>query len=264
MSGIDEIPPSWRMPEGVDASLWTYARSVRLAAEEDSYFDGHPLFRVDRQFLLDRLTEPGRLVDLGCGAGRLTLEFARRGFDAVAVDLSRPMLRQVGAKGASEGLDVPRVEANLCHLPFGADEFDSALLMFSTLGMVRNEQARDRVLEEAARVLRPGGRLFLHAHNLWLNLHDPQGRAWLIGRGFRSLARKAGRGDRTMTYRGIAGMTVHLFTWGELSSAIGRAGLVIEEALPINEITAEPIKRPGFFPSIRAGGWLVVARKPGA
>jgi SAM-dependent methyltransferase len=263
MSGVDEIPPSWRMPEGVDASLWMYARSVRLAAEEDTYFDGHPLFRVDRQFLLDRLTEPGRLVDLGCGAGRLTLEFRRRGFDAIAVDLSRPMLRQVGAKGLREGLEVGRVQANLCRLPFESRVFDSALMMFSTLGMVRSADARGRVLDEATRILRPGGRLFLHAHNLWLNLKDPQGRTWLIGHGLRSLARQAGRGDRTMTYRGIAGMTVHLFTWGELSSAIARAGLVIEEARPIDAITAEPISRPNFLPSIRAGGWLIVARKPG-
>ena len=129
--------------------------------------------------------------------------------------------------------------------------------------MIRTADARLKALAEAARILRPGGRLFLHAHNLWLNLHDPQGRGWLLGQGVRRIFRRAGGGDRTMTYRGVAGMTVHLFTWRELRSAISGSGLVIDEALPIDAIAAEPIARPGLLPSIRAGGWLVQATKPG-
>jgi len=35
------VPPTWKLPRGVNASLWQYAHTPRLADEEDGYFDGH-------------------------------------------------------------------------------------------------------------------------------------------------------------------------------------------------------------------------------
>src|SRR5438309_1809746 len=84
--------PRCRLPDGVNASLWQYTHEERLADTEDEYFHDHPLFEADARALEARFVEPGPLVDLGCGAGRLSLRFARRGFPVVAVDLSRPML----------------------------------------------------------------------------------------------------------------------------------------------------------------------------
>src|SRR5262249_8756461 len=97
-------PPAWRLPEGVDAPLWQYAHTPRLAAEEDAYFCDHPLFRTDARIVDDRFTNPGRLVDLGCGAGRHALRFAARGFNVVAIDLSRSMLEVVGEKARGAGI----------------------------------------------------------------------------------------------------------------------------------------------------------------
>ena len=31
---FDRIPPAWRLPEGVNASLWEYTHTPRLAEEE--------------------------------------------------------------------------------------------------------------------------------------------------------------------------------------------------------------------------------------
>jgi SAM-dependent methyltransferase len=251
-------PPAWRLPEGVNPSLWEYAHNSRLAIEEDEYFDGHPLFRADSEVLEARFVEPGPLVDLGCGAGRHTLQFARRGFSVVAVDLSAPMLNELGRKAEGEGLRVDLIQANLCRLGCFPDaSFTYALSMFSTLGMIRGEQARRRALSEAYRILKPGGRMALHAHNAWLNLRDPQGRFWLMGQALKRVAGRPDVCDRRMTYRGIAGMEVHLFTWRGLSKEIRAAGFRIDEVLPIDAVRARPLVAPWFGHGLRAGGWIV-------
>ncbi len=251
-------PPAWRLPSGVNGPLWQYANTPRLAAEEDDYFAGHPLFEADSAALGARFIEPGPLVDLGCGAGRHAVRFAGRGFPVAAVDLSASMLRRVASKAKRLGLRVDCLQANLCRLGCIPDgTFAYALSMFSTLGMIRGRPARRRALAEAYRVLRPGGRMALHAHNVWLNLRDPQGRAWLLGQLGRALVGQGDLGDRRMTYRGIPGMEVHQFTWRELRADVRSAGFRVDEALAIDAVDARAIAAPWLAPGIRAGGWLV-------
>lgn len=257
-------PPSWRLPEGVNAPLWEYAHTDWLAESEDGYFHDHPLFRADSAAVEARFVAPGPLIDLGCGTGRMALRFAARGFPVAAVELSRAMLLKVGEKARDEGLSVGLLRANLCDLralPDGA--FAYALSMFSTLGMIRGPSARRRALAESARILRPGGQLALHAHNLFLNLSSGAGRLWLAGQLARSLLGRPDAGDRRMTYRGVPGMEVHLYRWGELRRDLRRAGLRIDEVLPIHTATAEPLPLPRLAHGLRAGGWIVFASRPG-
>ena len=132
--------------------------------------------------------------------------------------------------------------------------------MFSTLGMIRAATARRQALAEACRILRPGGRLALHAHNLWLNLRDPQGRLWLLGQFGRGPRGQTDLGDRRMTYRGIPGMEVHLYRWGELRRELRDAGFRIDEVIPLDDAPIAD-RPPLAAPGIRAGGWIVFARK---
>jgi SAM-dependent methyltransferase len=233
-----------------------------LAAEEDAYFADHPLYQADSQALDARFVVPGRLIDLGCGTGRHAIRFAERGFSVAAVDLARPMLEMVGNHARLAGVELLRVESNLCRLSCFPDEvFDYALSMFSTLGMIRGQESRRRALAEASRILKPGGRLALHAHNLWLNLRDSQGRAWLRSQVWQALFNRSLIGDRHMNYRGIPGMRVHLYRWGELKRALGGAAFRIDEVLPLNEISSSTIATPWLLHGFRAGGWIVFATR---
>lgn len=248
------------MPQGV----WEYAQSPEIAREYDAHFADNQLFDFDEQVLARHLLRPGLVVDLGSGTGRALMPLARRGFRALAVDLSRPMLAVVGAKARLEGLGIWRVQANLVELECLRDEAaDYVICLFSTLGMIHGSENRARVLGHAARILRPGGLLVLHVHNIWYNLCDAAGRAWLLRHLWQTcLSREVEWGDKFFDYRRIPRMFVHAFTRRELRRAVRRARLKLVELIPLDAQRHRPLRRPCLLGAIRANGWIAVCRKP--
>lgn len=98
----------------------------------------------------------GRLLDIGTGTGRMAELFAESAEHIVALDRSLAMLRVARAK--LQHLPAGRVElvqGDFTGLPFADASFDT-VLFHQVLHFAANPAA---ALTEAARVLRPGGRI---------------------------------------------------------------------------------------------------------
>jgi arsenite methyltransferase len=122
--------------------------------------------------LLDELALRGdeRLLDLGCGRGAVLLMAAERLTTgrAVGVDLWRTRDQSGNAAEATErnaraeGV-ADRVElhtADMTALPFDADSFD-VIVSNIAIHNIKRAADRDTAIDEAVRVLRPGGRLMI-------------------------------------------------------------------------------------------------------
>src|SRR5262249_48840721 len=109
-------PPDWQLPPGVSRSLWDYIHDPRIARGYDDSLADASLFSADLNFARQFFTTPGRLIDLGCGTGRLLLGFAARGFSVLGVDLSEEMLRVTREKAARAGISTSLLKANLVEL----------------------------------------------------------------------------------------------------------------------------------------------------
>ncbi|MBO0840427.1 MAG: demethylmenaquinone methyltransferase [Sciscionella sp.] len=92
-----------------------------------------------------------RVLDLAAGTAVSTAMFARSGAWCVAADFSLGMLR------AGLHRDQPMVAADALRLPFADASFDALTCCFG----MRNVHDVGRALREAARVVRPGGRLVI-------------------------------------------------------------------------------------------------------
>jgi SAM-dependent methyltransferase len=175
------------------------------------------------------------------------------------------MLRIVGEKVSLENLPIQRVCANLVELGCLGDEIaDYCVCLFSTLGMIRGRENRQRVLAHARRILKPGGRFVVHVHNLWYSLFYAEGRRWLARHLLACrLDRNLERGDRFFDYLGIPKMFVHSFTERELRRALAEAGFQLIELIRLHATRQRPIRAGWFLGSLRANGWIAVCRKPG-
>lgn len=137
------------------------------------------------------------VVDLGAGEGDLAMLLARFAGSVVAVDQSPAMLKQVKERAAAAGLTSVNVcEADLESLPLADASADAVILSQALHHAAQPALA----ISEAARILRPGGRmvvldLFRHDQDWvreqwadqWLGFEEGELRTWLSSAGLRDV-----------------------------------------------------------------------------
>jgi SAM-dependent methyltransferase len=249
--------PDWQLPPGVDRGLWDYLHAGDMVAGYDVAMRASPLAAADVAFCERAFSTPGKLLDLGCGTGRLCLHFAAKGYECVGVDLSEEMLER--AKDNLQLLEDPAryrvrlVSANIADSTLLSGEtFDYAACLFSTLGMIRGASHRATVIGNAFRLLKPGGRFVLHVHNRFF-----RGLGWkrVLGERARTLLGRPDAGDISMpqAYAG-APLTLHHFTRREVKGMLEGAGFAVWEVLAVGD-DGRPAK------GSRVYGWLMVAER---
>jgi SAM-dependent methyltransferase len=98
--------------------------------------------------------KPGaQLLDVGCGAGQLSLIAARAGARVTGCDIASNWLVQARRSTAAEGLSVVFEEGDAEALPYGNGTFDAVASLIGAMFAPRPE----RVAAELIRVCRPGG-----------------------------------------------------------------------------------------------------------
>ncbi|MGX1977031.1 class I SAM-dependent methyltransferase [Streptomyces kronopolitis] len=114
----------------------------------------HPL---DPALLEEYVPHGARVLDYGCGYGRLTAELAGRGYRSVrGVDVSAALI----ARGRREHPELDLLRWGGFPLPFEDGAFDAALL-FAVLTCVPEDADQKAIAGELGRLVRPGGLLYL-------------------------------------------------------------------------------------------------------
>ncbi|MEN6545252.1 MAG: methyltransferase domain-containing protein [Armatimonadia bacterium] len=119
-----------------------------------------------------------RIADVCCGMGRHLLPLVSQGYQVVGLDRS-PMMLALAHRGAqAAGLQARLVLGDSSRLPFRDASLDVVLNLFNSFGYFEREEDDRRVLAEAARALKPGGRFLLDTRNkkhqiLFAPYHEP-------------------------------------------------------------------------------------------
>lgn len=124
---------------------------------------------------LARACPAGRLLDLGCGTGRMLLPLAEAGFRPVGLDFSTVML--AAARQAAPGMDLVLADARR-PLPFADDSFATVISLHATLAHVVRPEDLRALGSEIHRVLAPGGALVIELPHPELFPPQRQPRAW--------------------------------------------------------------------------------------
>ncbi|GIU88722.1 MAG: demethylmenaquinone methyltransferase [Acidimicrobiia bacterium] len=214
MSAAPAPTPARPLPDAADKPRAVEAMFDRIASRYD-LLNRVLTFGLDVSWRRRTVASLGlptgsRVLDVACGTGDLCRELTRAGLRAAGVDFSAGMLRAARTTA-------PLVRGDALRMPFPDDAFDGVTCGFA----LRNFAALEPVLDEMARVVRPGGRLAL------LDVAEPAGglalavhRTW-----FRRVVPFVGGlvSDRT-AYAYLPASTAYLPPPAALVSAVGAHG----------------------------------------
>jgi SAM-dependent methyltransferase len=103
------------------------------------------------------LGERERVLDAGCGYGRIAIPLATRGYRVSGLDLSEPLLHSAREAGLVQGVRLPLAVGSMTRLPFRDSSFDAVICLWSAYYEVLDPADQVRTLAEMWRVLSPGG-----------------------------------------------------------------------------------------------------------
>ncbi|QEL14329.1 GNAT family N-acetyltransferase [Limnoglobus roseus] len=108
----------------------------------------------------------GRVLDIGCGLGRHTIELAKRGYSVVGVDFVERFIHTAQENAAASGVEDKatflKADARDLHL---GEEFDAVVCLYDVIGSFPDDLDNRRIVEGVSRHLRPGGKVLLSVMN---------------------------------------------------------------------------------------------------
>jgi len=138
----DEI---WKNTNAVD--YWYSARAGKLEADYERLFMKYLLpFRPN--------LEAVKILEAGCGVGQVAVALRARGFDCYGLDYAEKTIKLLNKQFP----DYPFHKGDIRNLPYADASFDA----YISLGVIEHfVEGQDVMLQEAARIIKPGGYIFI-------------------------------------------------------------------------------------------------------
>ena len=116
---------------------------------------------VESYYLINRWQKQRKkdFLDLGCGLGRHTIQFAKAGFNTAGFDLSEESIRRTAEYAKAEKLNIALKVGDMLELPYPDASFD-CILCRNVISHTDTAGMR-QIVEELKRVLRPEGECYL-------------------------------------------------------------------------------------------------------
>lgn len=155
---VDRSEHFWKKYYETDSQTYD---SERFSSPSGKLFED-----LENNFIVEMFgdVQNKKTLDVATGTGRISVHLAKAGADVTALDLTPEMMEKAKEKAKNAGVKINFIEGNAMALPFNDATFDNVItIRFVHLLSKKDEE---KVIEEMARVLKPGGQLIIEYNNL--------------------------------------------------------------------------------------------------
>jgi SAM-dependent methyltransferase len=158
---------------------YDYPQYYDLAFAEETPLEADFIEAACRKYALGPVR---RLLEPGCGGGRLVVELAKRGFELTAFDTSEASLKFLRSRlrRCRRSADVFHADMTAFGIP---QPVDAAFNTYNTFRHLLSEEAARSHLESVAAAVRPGGIYILGLHLLPMDASEECTERWRATRG---------------------------------------------------------------------------------
>lgn len=222
----------------------------------------------------------GKVLELMCGTGRISIPLLEAGVDLTCVDASEGMLARLEERLRARKLEARVVQADVRYLDLREEEFELALIPFHSFSELVSQRDQELALRAIYACLKKGGHLICPLHNPAIRARSADGALRLNGSfptadggllvvsGFETLNEDSGVVDRVQLYeffdasnnlraKRVLPMRFALITRSEFGELANTAGLVpialygnyhrgeyLEDSSPFMIWILEKVRRP--------------------
>jgi len=106
-----------------------------------------------------------KIIDIGCGTGRHSIELVKRGYQITGIDLSESQLKRGREKAKEQGVEIDFQKHDARDLPFKG-EFDLAIMLCEGgFSLMETDEMNFEILKNATKVLNDKGKLIFTTLN---------------------------------------------------------------------------------------------------
>jgi len=106
-----------------------------------------------------------RIIDVGCGTGRHSIELTKRGYQITGIDLSESQLKRAREKAGEQDLQIVFEKHDARNLPF-VGEFDLAIMLCEgAFSLMETDEMNFEILKNVTKALKDDGKLIFTTLN---------------------------------------------------------------------------------------------------
>ena len=106
-----------------------------------------------------------KILDVGCGTGRHSIELSKRGYSVTGIDLSESQLQLAKQKASAQSLKID-FQKHDARIPHFSNAFDLAIMLCEGgFSLMETDEMNFQILQNAADALKPNGKLIFTTLN---------------------------------------------------------------------------------------------------
>ena len=117
---------------------------------------------IEREVNYDKTA---KILDIGCGTGRHSIELSKRGYAVTGIDLSESQLQRARLKASGQSLKID-FQKHDARAPHFSNAFDLAIMLCEGgFSLMETDEMNFQILQNAARALKDNGKLIFTTLN---------------------------------------------------------------------------------------------------